>query len=67
MKKQHLFISMALMLTSVMSVQAQTILEEDFETGNTGKNTTPVAKGEGWYVVNEYSGTNYQYNWYNYY
>lgn len=67
MKKHYFICSLALMLTSLMSVQAQTILEEDFETGNTGKNPAPVAKGEGWTVVNEYSGTTYQYNWFNYY
>lgn len=57
----------ALALTLAASAPAQTLLEEDFETGNTGSALTPVAKGEGWTVVNGYSGTQAKYNWHNYY
>ena len=54
-------------LLSVVALQAQTILEEDFETGATKSQSTPLTRGEGWKVVSSYSGTNYTYNWYNYY
>ena len=54
-------------LLSVVALQAQTILEEDFETGATKSQSTPLTRGEGWEVVSSYSGTNYTYNWYNYY
>jgi hypothetical protein len=50
-----------------MSVQAQTILEEDFETGATASASTPLTRGEGWTTVNSYTGTKMTYNWYNYY
>ena len=50
-----------------VQVQAQTILEEDFETGNTGSSLQPVAAGAGWTTVNSYKGSNGQYVWHNYY
>ena len=64
MKK--IYLSLLAML-SLSVAQAQTILSEDFETGNTGKDLTPVAAGEGWTTVNSYSGTNANYTWHNYY
>ena len=64
MKKIYLSL---LALLSLSVAQAQTILYEDFETGNTGKDLTPVAAGEGWTTVNTYSGTNANYTWHNYY
>lgn len=54
-------------LLATAGVQAQTILEEDFETGNTGNATQPVAKGEGWTTVNGYTGATAKYVWHNYY
>ena len=54
-------------LLATAGVQAQTILEEDFETGNTGNALQPVAKGEGWTVKNGYTGTTAKYVWHNYY
>ena len=65
MKKQNLLLSLALMLTSTMSVQAQTILEEDFETGTTASAKTPLTRGEGWTTIDSYKGTNMRYNWFN--
>ena len=56
-----------LALLSLSVAQAQTILSEDFETGNTGNALTPVAAGEGWTTVNSYSGSNAHYTWHNYY
>ncbi|MBO5052907.1 MAG: choice-of-anchor J domain-containing protein [Muribaculaceae bacterium] len=50
-----------------VTASAQTILEEDFETGNTGSKLTPVAKGAGWTTVNGYTGKEATYNWHNYY
>ena len=64
MKK--IYLSLLAML-SLSVAQAQTILSEDFETGNTGNDLTPVAAGEGWTTVNSYSGTNASYTWHNYY
>ena len=64
MKKIYLTL---LALLSLSVAQAQTILSEDFETGNTGSTPTPVAAGEGWTTVNSYSGTNASYTWHNYY
>ena len=64
MKKFYLAL---LGLALAASAPAQTILDEDFETGNTGENPTPVAKGAGWTTVNSYTGNVTKYNWYNYY
>ena len=50
-----------------MPTQAQTILQEDFETGNTTSAKTPLTTTEGWTVINSYNGDNMKYNWYNYY
>ena len=52
---------------SAQLTQAQTILEEDFETGSTESFSIPVAKGEGWTSVNSYSGSDIRYNWHNLY
>ena len=65
MKKLQLSL-LALLTCTVAS--AQTILSEDFETGNTSKEPArPVAAGEGWETVDSYSGENTSYNWHNYY
>lgn len=64
MKRKYLA---ALALTLAVTAPAQTLLDEDFETGNTGTALTPVAKGEGWTVVNGYTGNQAKYNWHNYY
>ncbi len=57
----------ALAIMSLGGLQAQTILDEGFETGNTGNAPQPVASGSGWTVINGYTGTNTSYNWHNYY
>lgn len=64
MKKYYLPI-FALALSA--GAQAQTILDEGFETGNTGNALQPIASGSGWTTVNSYSGSNASYNWHNYY
>lgn len=56
-----------LALLTITAGSAQTILSEDFETGNTGGNPTPVAAGAGWTVVSSYQGEKTTYNWHNYY
>ena len=66
MKKLLLSFAALLSLTTVQT-QAQTILEEDFETGATASQASPIAKGAGWTTVNSYSGSNYRYNWFNEY
>jgi hypothetical protein len=65
--RKLLYAAMALVLLSVQNAGAQTILKEDFETGATESKSTPLTKGEGWTTVSSYSGTNFRYNWYNYY
>ena len=54
-------------LLTLTTAQAQTILEEDFETGATKPQASPITKGDGWTTVNSYQGTKMEYNWYNYY
>lgn len=54
-------------LLSFVALQAQTILEEDFETGATKSQSTPLTRGEGWTVVSSYKGTEWKFNWFNYY
>ncbi len=49
------------------SANAQTILSEDFETGNTGNALHPIAVGAGWTTVDSYKGSNASYTWHNYY
>ena len=63
---KRLIVTMLAALT-ITGAQAQTILSEDFETGNTGSSPQPVAKGAGWTVVDGYSGSNVKYKWHNYY
>jgi len=65
MKKFYL--SLALLALSLTTTQAQTILEEDFETGVTTSQSAPLTRGEGWTVISSYQGGNYLYNWFNYY
>ncbi|MBQ9186884.1 MAG: choice-of-anchor J domain-containing protein [Prevotella sp.] len=65
MKKITLLLCCTLM--ALTSMEAQTILEEDFETGATASQATPLTRGEGWTTVNSYSGSNYRYNWFNEY
>ncbi len=65
MKKSVLSL-FALLMATTGSAQT-TILSEDFETGNTGNQPTPVAAGEGWETVNSYTGSNVEFTWHNYY
>lgn len=65
MKKSALLLTAMLWLGA--SMNAQTILSEDFETGNKGENPQPVASGSGWTTVNGYNGSTTKYNWHNYY
>ena len=68
MKKQHhLILTMTLLVASLVPTQAQTILEEDFETGTTKSAKTPLTHGDGWTTINSYTGENMLYNWFNYY
>ena len=59
--------AMGLLVMSALNMQAQTILEEDFETGATASAKTPLTRGEGWTTVDAYQGNDMRYNWYNYY
>lgn len=63
----------ASLLTSVLALciapqtQAQTLLEEDFETNSTESYSQPITVGEGWTTVDSYDGANQSYRWHNYY
>lgn len=60
-------LSAALLVLSFAGLNAQTLLEEGFETGNTGSALTPVASTPGWTTVNGYTGSTAKFNWHNYY
>ncbi len=66
MKKNYLA-CVALLSLSALSAGAQTILEEDFETGATTSQASPITRGEGWTVIKEYNGNDMRFNWFNYY
>lgn len=63
---RHFYLTM-LGLAAFGLTSAQTILTEDFETGNKGENPTQVTKGAGWTVSGDYKGTNEKYRWHNEY
>lgn len=54
-------------LMAFSGVSAQTILKEDFETGNTEKFGLPVTVSNDWKVVSSYTGAIQQFNWHNTY
>jgi hypothetical protein len=66
MQKVYL-LALAFLTLIIGQTQAQTILEEDFETGATKSQSTPLTRGEGWTTVNTYNGSKMEYNWFNYY
>lgn len=67
MKNQHLFLTLTLLMASMMPTKGQTILEEDFETGLTKSTKEPLTRTEGWTTVSSYKGDKMEYNWFNYY
>ena len=52
---------------TAICLNAQTLLDEDFETASTETYSTPIANGSGWTTVDSYTGTTASYNWTNYY
>lgn len=66
MKKIYMILAMLLSLFGTTS-QAQTILDEDFETSSTETYSRPVATGQGWTTVDSYNGNKMSYRWHNYY
>ena len=60
-------IFISILAWSAQSSKAQTILEEDFETGATQSQSSPLTRTEGWTTVNSYSGSNFRFNWFNEY
>ena len=65
MRKVYLMLMLAF---TMLSINAQTLLDEDFETTQTDTNySRPVAKGDGCTTVDSYSGEKAQYNWLNHY
>ena len=70
MKKSYLFTLFSSFFIGTLSVNAQTILDEDFETSNVDSEnpiTRPVAKGGGWTTIDSYTGSKAAYKWANYY
>lgn len=65
MKKCFAFMLLAAAFVGSSTANAQTILDEGFETGSTETYSQPVA--EGWTTVNSYSGSTTKFNWSNYY
>ncbi len=65
--KKLLLSAAAIGLICFLPVQAQTLLEEDFETSTTADTPSPIAKGAGWSVINSYNGSEFKYNWHNAY
>lgn len=61
--KKFLF---ALALAFTAGASAQTLLDETFETGNTGDALRPVGLA-AWTTVDTYAGDNADYTWHNYY
>ena len=68
MKKHYaILLSSALLLGSASVAAQEVLLDEGFETGTTESKSRPVAAGEGWTTVDQYSGDNLSYKWHNYY
>lgn len=61
------YMSLALLALLSGPANAQTLLDEDFETDNTSGYSRPVTKGSGWTTVDSYKGSNVSYTWCNYY
>lgn len=60
-------LSLALCSLCLSGAQAQTLLDEDFETSSTESYSRPVTKGSGWTTIDSYSGSTLHYNWVNTY
>lgn len=65
--KKHLLTAFAIAAAGGMSLNAQTILSEDFENGKAESDYEKVAVGDGWTVVNGYEGSEKKFNWFNYF
>ncbi len=66
MQKIYTFLTMlAIAMYLSPQAQAQTLLDEDFETASTETYSQPVA--QGWTTVNSYTGSDNTYVWHNYY
>lgn len=65
MKK--IILSLAAAAMTVGAIQAQTILSEDFETGNTKTYARPITVGEGWTTIDSADDSDLQFVWSNYY
>lgn len=65
MKKSYAFMILAAAFAGTASVNAQTILDEGFETDSKETFSQPVA--EGWTTVNSYTGSSLDKVWANYY
>ena len=68
MKKINAFLlTLGVTLACAYNANAQTLLDEDFETNTTQSISQPIAVGEGWSTVNSYTGDQQSYIWHNYY
>ena len=67
MKKIYASLLCFAALLVAAQADAQTILDEDFETQTTATYSQPVASGSGWTTVDSYSGSKASFVWHNYY
>ncbi len=65
MKKHYALLLLAATFAGTASLNAQTILDEGFETSSTETYSQPVA--DGWTTVNSYTGQSSKFVWSNYY
>lgn len=65
MKK--IILSLTAVAMTIGTVQAQTILSENFETGNTQTYARPVTAGQGWTTIDSNDASDLQFVWSNYY
>ncbi len=67
---QKIYTSLLCLAAAIMmapQAEAQTLLNEDFETTSTQSISQPVAAGEGWATVSSYTGSKPSFVWHNYY
>ncbi len=65
MKK--IILSLAAVCLAIGTTQAQTILSENFETGNHQTYARPITVGQGWTTLDSSDASDLQYVWSNYY
>jgi hypothetical protein len=62
---RKLYLTLALLSMSVVGINAQTLLDEGFETDDTVRYSSNIATG--WTTIDQYTGNTARYRWCNYY